>query len=375
MKSYIIFVMKRCWHRKINVALMALVLLIISGIFFMNLTNQSRLIKSLERAKNEYSVQAEEYKQRLDNEKKDLDFILETYNSSIEKIKTYESLCEDFNENNKKAFYQGYIKMLNENKATALENEDHQKEMVEDFSRQLAYFTHLERYDLDYEDMNYPIFALPFLVSLFENILLLIVLVLSIYISAQIYTFNYHQSMDLGKLLPYGNKQIVFMNIFISILVSLGILFVSMLFTILLSLVFTQNIGLDYPILITTVSNSVLDVLLKDLLLSFEILIFANLSCLMVSQFIHDEMTIMFLFVLVIVLFGYLSGYLGILKPFIHFIPFTYIQTGNIINGTLSLLLNNDQLTFNMGVLSLGIYICCLVGCLYLYFVYQRKNT
>lgn len=375
MKCYIVFILKRCWKRKINLALVGLMVLIISGIFFMNLTNQDRLKESLETAKNEYRIQEKEYSLMLDTENDDTDFALDAYNASIDRIRVYEELCKEFNAENKQDFYKGYINILNENKQAALENDEHSKEMIEDLSKQLAYFTYLNRHDLDYEDMNYPIFALPFLISLFDNILLLIVLVLSICICTQIYSFNYHQLMDLGKLLPYSHKRILLIHVFMSFFISLGILLGTILFSLLLSLTFTQNMGIDYPVLMTTVSNGITDVFLKDLLLSFEILAFANLLCFVLFQWIHDEMTILLLFMGASVLFGYLPGYLGIVKPFVHFIPFSYIQTGNIINGTLASLVENNQLTLDMGALIFGIYIVFLIVCLYFYSNYSRKNT
>lgn len=375
MKCYIVFILKRCWKRKINLALVGLMVLIISGIFFMNLTNQDRLKESLETAKNEYRIQEKEYSLMLDTENDDTDFALDAYNASIDRIRVYEELCKEFNAENKQDFYKGYINILNENKQAALENDEHSKEMIEDLSKQLAYFTYLNRHDLDYEDMNYPIFALPFLISLFDNILLLIVLVFSICICTQIYSFNYHQSMDLGKLLPYSHKRILLIHVFMSFFISLGILLGTILFSLLLSLTFTQNMGIDYPVLMTTVSNGITDVFLKDLLLSFEILAFANLLCFVLFQWIHDEMTILLLFMGASVLFGYLPGYLGIVKPFVHFIPFSYIQTGNIINGTLASLVENNQLTLDMGALIFGIYIVFLIVCLYFYSNYSRKNT
>lgn len=181
--------------------------------------------------------------------------------------------------------------------------------------------------------------------------------------------------MDLGKLLPYSHKRILLIHVFMSFFISLGILLGTILFSLLLSLTFTQNMGIDYPVLMTTVSNGITDVFLKDLLLSFEILAFANLLCFVLFQWIHDEMTILLLFMGASVLFGYLPGYLGIVKPFVHFIPFSYIQTGNIINGTLASLVENNQLTLDMGALIFGIYIVFLIVCLYFYSNYSRKNT
>lgn len=95
MKCYIVFILKRCWKRKINLALVGLMVLIISGIFFMNLTNQDRLKESLETAKNEYRIQEKEYSLMLDTENDDTDFALDAYNASIDRIRVYEELCKE----------------------------------------------------------------------------------------------------------------------------------------------------------------------------------------------------------------------------------------------------------------------------------------
>lgn len=388
MNEYAKFLVKRIIHRKSNLILIFGVMILISVFLVMNINSQNELQDVIvNQIKLDYELIETNQKRMIGLLKDSEEFVM--YKCSIEeanlRIQSYETALNDYQEKEWINFYNSYISILEQQKqinedTLKIVGEDDlaQKGMLDYLDKQLEYIKYLKENQLDYQNLDYPIFGLSFTTSLFQIFLPVIITISCIYILIQIFMFSNLKGIDIDDVLPIGKKRIVLVKNILGVGVSLSIYMFIILFTFILATLFTHNIGFEYPILLQNQSDGTWYAvkaisLFKDWCI-IGLLFYINLSLFtyILSLFLKEEGTLLLTILCFVLGLAYLPNVIEFLRGFAHILPTTYMSLVNVVIGDTALLLNNNNISTLFGILVL--LICFLLQGIFI-IIYQVKAS
>ena len=269
MSAYLNFALKRLAKRKSNYMILLFCMGIVSVLFVMNLRSQNTLSETLT---SQIAIFEE------DNEK--ITKVMETLDPASEEYQLY----QDHTNNNdlnvieyQKAivlfeaqewtkFYAQYGKLLDEqieimnNTLQTSQQEGEYDTILAGMNKQKQYIEYLAENHLEYENQDFPIFGFTFTTSLVQFFLPILMIATCIYVITQLYTFDDDKNISIGNLFPINQFKLLVLKLALGIMISLGIVFVLVAFSFLLSSIVTMNTGLNYPVIIERL-NDILQVI------------------------------------------------------------------------------------------------------------------
>lgn len=351
MLDYIRFISLRLIKRKSNLYLMVLMLLIICALHIMNNQNQNMFyqilcdeMKTSEDMKDKYNA---EVKNNPSNK-----HLQQTLLHLDEELKIYQDTLSAYNDNDWNTVYDNYIDLL-ETRLDVAEISQLDDEAKVATKKSLEYFKYLNKNKLVYENLEYPIYGVSFTTFIARLVLPILVIIYLSYVGSQIVTFDMYKHLDISVLLPMGKMKRTLSKCILltglSIMVYLGLILFSFIFSSLMTL----NLGLDYPIMIKNGNWMVISSLkLFPSWFGLGLLSVINLALFtyLLSRVIKDAGLLMVCIIGIVFCFMYLPSMLGLLNPFLHFVPTTYFKFVEVVtNG-----LGNKNISIQTGYIVLS---------------------
>ena len=193
----------------------------------------------------------------------------------------------------------------------------------------------------------------------------------------QLYTFDDDKNISIGNLFPINQFKLLVLKLALGIMISLGIVFVLVAFSFLLSSIVTMNTGLNYPVIIERLNDILQVIPVQTLFMQWGALIVLfvihmNIFTYLISRFVREEVSLLLSLLCFIIGLPYLPNFIGLLQPIAQFLPTTYLHFIDILNGALANKWNNMSLSFNTGTIALTIWSVLEFG--FLLFL-QKKDS
>ena len=190
MIHYATFLSKRILHRKSNIWMMLVTMLIVIIFIVMNIRSQGE-------TRDAFVSQINlESQMDMDN--------IELYSPS------YEKLLEYYDEENWPMFYTEYDTILQghkevvENTITVSSGEGAllDRGLVSFIDKQIKHITYLKEHNLVYENLDFPILGVSFTTFMSYRILPVMITLYCIYILTQVFAIDYVKGADISCLFP-----------------------------------------------------------------------------------------------------------------------------------------------------------------------------
>lgn len=385
-KDYACFLWKRIWKRKSNLLVILISVGILGAVLVLNFNMRSEFRDRLESEIESFGEAQLEYAElMLEVPEDSLEY--ELYQSSIEANKdfqkAYEKLLELYDAKAWDAFYEMYKSVLNEEAQIVMNSKGEEEDaafdrMLDDKLADIAYITYLDAHDLVYENRGYPMYGLSFLTWISRNVLPILALICTVYILAQLFTMDQHAPINTSELLPMHHRK----REWTKLLLGMGIAWFVFLFLLVTTFAFsaclTQEMGMNYPILIqddvTKIWHalSLLSVLPQWVVLGLLYYLCGSLMVYLLSKVIKQEAALFLGSLCILIGFAFLPSIAGMLMPIAHNLATTYLKLVDVISGTLASDYGNTQITFSSGMLVLGIFL--LLELMVIGFLHRKKG-
>lgn len=369
MIDYAKFLSKRILRRKSNIVLFLLSFVVVFIFLMMNMNAQGEFRDKIEQqiytdkeTMRETQTKLSEYEENSEEVqlyKKEIQF-LESNIASHEEILVY------IDQKDWPSVYAIYSEVLENQLHVTQENEEASnvnKELSDYEKQQLMYITYLKDHDLAYENPDFPIYGLSFVVHLSKTILPIFMVVCCIYVFVQLFTLDYHKGLDIGTLYPIRKRKVVLTKILLgagfSIFIFLFILFIAFL----LSFFMTGENGFQYPIFMqngkseTWYAISTLALFEDSILLGCLFFIGLSIFIYLLSNIIHEDMYLLLVSLCIVLGFAFLPTIVGELKLVMQYLPTTYYDFVKVTDGSLARQNLNPHITKTMGITVLSIFI------------------
>lgn len=350
MRNYATFLSKRILCNKSNIWAMFVIVAIVTIYLIMNIRSQEGFreeVKSQIQTEGAYSADDIE---------------------GVEARKqSYERLLAYYDQKNWSMFYMEYEAIL-QNQKQVIENtisisggEDPSTHaMSSDIDKKISYITYLKKYNLAYENFDFPIFGLSFTTHILQLILPTIITLYCIYILAQIFVMDYVKEVDISYLFPLGKWKVFLTKMTVGIMFTIFINIAIIVLTFLISSLLSGNTGLSYPIMIQNVAGAWNAIKASTFLKEWLVLViffYINLSFFMyiLSIFIRDAGHLIFIAICIVLGMSFLPMIVDYIKVFAHLIPTTYMNYVSVATGDLLHRYHNMHITTITGMKVLSI--------------------
>ncbi len=366
MTHYAVFLCKRMICRKSNLCFVAASILVILVFLVMNIRTQDAFRDTIESQIKTDTESIELYRNQMSGLPKDSQdylFYQESVESTEAGIQAYQKLLTCYDKEDWPMVYRLYCDILRQQKQIIAHSAGVPNGDIASFDdlssytdKQLAYFEYLEANNLEYENLDYPIFGLSFTASISQILLPVVITVCCIYVLAQLFTVDNPKGIHIGDLLPLGKRKVFFTKILVgtgmSVFIFLFFLFVSFL----LASLFSLNAGLGYPSMIQDKGTGAWEAVktidfLKDWLI-IGILFYIGLALFtyLLSLFIKEDAPLLLTVLCVTFGLAYLPNMIGCFRGIAEWIPMTYMHFADVANGTAAIRYANTDISVFTGV-------------------------
>ena len=378
MKHFSLFLVKKVFKSRLNVIIVVLLTIVISIAFYLNsrtaqslsLENQlqSRIVE------NEQMIKENEDKlsQTTDTESEEYQFTkknLELKQNQLEERKHILSLLEQ--QKWEEAYY---LQAKYEEKIFGIiSKEAHSSaELKQAVYREWKVYEALSPLNIKAHHLGFPTYGIDQVVWTLTTIIPTLFLISIIFILTQLFTDRFKGNLDTAKLLPFSKVKFAISNLGVGI-VYVMVVFLAICVISLILGIFNQGLGtLEYPFpIFDLVKQEIVIVKIQDILfrsLALEFLVFIVLvEVVYLISFFFKQKTVS-LFISLISIVGFVFGINAIepLQKIAHIIPFTYLRSVEILTGRLPQNIQNAQLSGNMGITVIPIFILILFVCILL---------
>lgn len=372
MIEYAKFLSKRMLHKKSNIFILLLSMILILIFLIMNIRNQGLFRDKINEQLQTNVSEIEKYESKLSTSDKNSENYI-GYEKTIQDlkrdVKAYKEIQRDIDDENWPSVYAGYSEVLenqiktNERTAIISGESDETSDVVNYLKKDLTYIDYLKKHNLDYENRDYPVFGLSFTTSISQYMLPIITTICCIYLLTQIFTMDYVKEHDLTILFPISKRKVFLTKIIIGVAFSVFVYLFILLCSFLFASLFTSNTGLTYPILMQDKNTEIWKAvstltLCKDWFLQ-GILFYTNLSLFtyILSLVIKEDVYLLLTVTSVVLGLAYLPNVVGFLNSIAHVLPTTYMDYVNVANESLSARYGNPAVSASTSVCVLSVFI------------------
>ncbi len=372
--EYLKFQSKKVLKNNLIVISLVILLLLCFWTLYMNASVKDEL--SLEgQAKGNIALENKTIKQmkndlKHQNKNGDLAKLTrENISDTQKQLLTNKNLLSDLKQKKWLSVYSIQLKNAQEVKKVQSKNKISQEEK-DGIEQNIALFTYLKKHPLPYESDSATT-GIQFFLDLNQKYFPFLFVIVIIFILIQLYSSSYKNKLDIANLLPLKTQTLVTTNLLTGILITLGIyLFLNVLLFGGASLIFGTG-SLDYPFLtyIPTGKNFLIkyahsgDILFKALILEMLVIVFLVSISLLFTTLIKDKLPALLLAILLVPGLSLATIVLDPLQKIARWLPTTYLNTVGIVSGQFAHQINNLNLNFETGCITLfaSIVIICIL--------------
>ena len=378
MKHFSLFLVKKAFKSRLNVIIVAMLVIVISVAFYLNsrtaqnLSLESQLQSSI--AQNEQMIKENEdnLAKMTDSESEKYQVTknnLELNQNKLEKRKEILSLLEQQKWN--EAYY---LQAKYEEKIFGImSKESHSSsELKQAVYREWKVYEALYPLNIKAHHLDFPTYGIDQVVWTLVTIIPTLFLISIIFMLTQLFTDRFKGNLDTAKLLPFSKVKFAISSLGVGVVYVMGV-FIAICGISLILGIFNQGLGtLEYPFPIfdllkqEIVIVKIQDILFRSLALEFLVLIVIVEVVYLISFFFKQKTVSLFISLISIV--GFVFG-INVIEPFqkvAHIIPFTYLRSVEILTGRLPQNIHNAQLSGSMGLTIIPIIMIILFICILL---------
>lgn len=378
MKHFSLFLVKKAFKSRLNVIIVAMLVIVISVAFYLNsrtaqnLSLESQLQSSI--AQNEQMIKENEdnLAKMTDSESEKYQVTknnLELNQNKLEKRKEILSLLEQQKWN--EAYY---LQAKYEEKIFGrISKEAHSSAKLKQ-----AVYSEWKVYEALYplnikaHHLDFPTYGIDQVVWILTTIIPTLFLISIIFMLTQLFTDRFKGNLDTAKLLPFSKVKFAISSLGVGVVYVIAVFIAICGISIILG-VFNQGLGtLEYPFpIFDLVKQEIVIVKIQDILfrsLALEFLVFIVIvEVVYLISFFFKQKTVS-LFISLISIVGFVFGINAIqpLQKVAHIIPFTYLRSVEILTGRLPQNIQNAQLSGSMGLTIIPIIMIILFICILL---------
>ena len=283
-------------------------------------------------------------------------------------IETYQQIMDHVNNGDWMKVYEEYSKVLKFrisllDQSNVIDDEDTASmDMASDTYKQLTYIDYLKNHSLNYEDQDFPIYGMSFMTSIAQFILPVLITIACIYILTQLFTLDYTKDCDISRLYPLSRGNVLCTKLLVGIGFSILIYSLILLFSFLVSTLFSFHGGFQYPILIKEQATGTWSTICTlTLFKEWHVVGFLFYICLtlfmnILSIFIREDVYLLIMALGVILGIAYLPMIIREMMAIAHVLPTTYMNFVNVANGNLATQYVNTQISTSTGIWVLIIF-------------------
>ena len=372
MKHFSLFLVKKALKSRLNVIIVALLVIVISIAFYLNsktaqtLSLESQLQSRI--AQNEQLIKENKDKlsQITDTESEEYQFTknnLELKQNQLEETKQILSFLE---QQKWKEAYDLQAKYEKKNFGIISKASYASSEFKQAVYREWKVYEALSPLNIKAHHLDFPTYGIDQVVWTLVTIIPTLFLVSIIFMLTQLFTDRFKGNLDTAKLLPFSKVKFAISSF------GVGVGYVSIVFLVICAIslflgLFNQGLGtLEYPFpIFDLVKQEIVIVKIQDILfrsLALEFLVFIVIvEVVYLISFFFKQKTVA-LFILLISIGGLVFG-INVIEPLqrvAHIIPFTYLRSVEVLTGSLPQNIHNAQLSGSMGIIVLPILIIIL---------------
>ena len=378
MKHFSLFLVKKAFKSRLNVIIVAMLVIVISVAFYLNsrtaqnLSLESQLQSSI--AQNEQMIKENEdnLAKMTDSESEKYQVTknnLELNQNKLEKRKEILSLLEQQKWN--EAYY---LQAKYEEKIFGImSKESHSSsELKQAVYREWKVYEALYPLNIKAHHLDFPTYGIDQVVWTLVTIIPTLFLISIIFMLTQLFTDRFKGNLDTAKLLPFSKVKFAISSLGVGVVYVMGVFLAICGISLILG-IFNQGLGtLEYPFPIfdllkqEIVIVKIQDILFRSLALEFLVLIVIVEVVYLISFFFKQKTVSLFISLISIV--GFVFG-INVIEPFqkvAHIIPFTYLRSVEILTGRLPQNIQNAQLSGSMGLTIMPIIMIILFICILL---------
>ena len=378
MKHFSLFLVKKAFKSRLNVIIVAMLVIVISIAFYLNsrtaqnLSLESQLQSSI--AQNEQMIKENEdnLAKMTDSESEKYQFTknnLELNQNKLEKRKEILSLLEQQKWN--EAYY---LQAKYEEKIFGImSKESHSSsELKQAVYREWKVYEALYPLNIKAHHLDFPTYGIDQVVWTLVTIIPTLFLISIIFMLTQLFTDRFKGNLDTAKLLPFSKVKFAISSLGVGVVYVMGV-FLAICGISLIFGIFNQGLGtLEYPFPIfdllkqEIVIVKIQDILFRSLALEFLVLIVIVEVVYLISFFFKQKTVSLFISLILIVGFVFGINVIEPLQKVAHIIPFTYLRSVEVLTGRLPQNIQNVQLSGSMGLTIIPIIMIILFICILL---------
>ena len=381
MKHFSLFLVKKAFKSRLNVIIVAMLVIVISVAFYLNsrtaqnLSLESQLQSSI--AQNEQMIKENEdnLAKMTDSESEKYQVTknnLELNQNKLEKRKEILSLLEQQKWN--EAYY---LQAKYEEKIFGImSKESHSSsELKQAVYREWKVYEALYPLNIKAHHLDFPTYGIDQVVWTLVTIIPTLFLISIIFMLTQLFTDRFKGNLDTAKLLPFSKVKFAISSLGVGVVYVMGVFLAICGISLILG-IFNQGLGtLEYPFPIfdllkqEIVIVKIQDILFRSLALEFLVLIVIVEVVYLISFFFKQKTVSLFISLILIVGFVFGINVIEPLQKVAHIIPFTYLRSVEVLTGRLPQNIQNIQnvqLSGSMGLTVMPIFILILFVCILL---------
>ena len=378
MKHFSLFLVKKAFKSRLNVIIVAMLVIVISIAFYLNsrtaqnLSLESQLQSSI--AQNEQMIKENEdnLAKMTDSESEKYQVTknnLELNQNKLEKRKEILSLLEQQKWN--EAYY---LQAKYEEKIFGImSKESHSSsELKQAVYREWKVYEALYPLNIKAHHLDFPTYGIDQVVWTLVTIIPTLFLISIIFMLTQLFTDRFKGNLDTAKLLPFSKVKFAISSLGVGVVYVMGV-FLAICGISLIFGIFNQGLGtLEYPFPIfdllkqEIVIVKIQDILFRSLALEFLVLIVIVEVVYLISFFFKQKTVSLFISLILIVGFVFGINVIEPLQKVAHIIPFTYLRSVEVLTGRLPQNIQNVQLSGSMGLTIMPIIMIILFICILL---------
>lgn len=378
MKHFSLFLVKKAFKSRLNVIIVAMLVIVISVAFYLNsrtaqnLSLESQLQSSI--AQNEQMIKENEdnLAKMTDSESEKYQVTknnLELNQNKLEKRKEILSLLEQQKWN--EAYY---LQAKYEEKIFGImSKESHSSsELKQAVYREWKVYEALYPLNIKAHHLDFPTYGIDQVVWTLVTIIPTLFLISIIFMLTQLFTDRFKGNLDTAKLLPFSKVKFAISSLGVGVVYVMGVFLAICGISLILG-IFNQGLGtLEYPFPIFDVAKQeivivkIQNILLESLALEFLVFIVIVEVVYLISFFFKQKTVSLFISLISIVGFVFGINVIEPLQKVAHIIPFTYLRSVEVLTGRLPQNIQNAQLSGSMGLTIIPIIMIILFICILL---------
>lgn len=371
--NYITFLMRKVVKSKFSMIPLLLVCVLSVAILWMNNGNSQMTIMRMDAQSNinDLTVRIENFENKLSDmasnsaEYVDLKSELESNRSKLSYWKTF---LDKLDQKDWAYVYDEEVHQMELGLQT-LKKQESNSDALDGFTEAHLYFKALSERDIPFENINFPTRAVPFLQNMTIYYFPFLMTIMVVFVLSNLFGETYIGKIDKYYILPQSSSLRYTKEIITTMLVTLAIVLGVLGTVFLVSTSFFGVGDLQYPVKFyrdgtkEIYFDNIGQTVLPSLMLFILGFCFIGLLTYTVMKIMKNQMSGLFVSLLVSLGGVLLPQFVVPLQPYAHLIPTTYFRSYHVATGELAYRLNNVQVTSQQGYLTLGVGIILMIIC------------